>query len=278
LGAVVATVALVGAGLQALRGQPLLEASEAQYVVDSLHPLQSGTLLFAALTGVLLWCSSVLGGWLENWVHYRRLPEALARHRGLRVMLGEERARWLGEALARNACGLGSNVSLGLLLGMLPAVCRFFGLPLDVRHVTLSAGTLTFAGTALGPERLLRADFLWAVAGLVLVGVVNLGVSFLLGLTVAVRSRGLGPVGYPRLARAILAGGIRSLSDFILPPHPLLPAHRPTSPYGVRSAARARKETRIDCLRVPGKQLGNHFYENGREGGAQGRQPGQEVP
>ncbi|WP_257455795.1 site-specific recombinase [Archangium lipolyticum] len=240
LGAVVATVTLVGVVLQSLRGQPLLDVKEAEYVVRSLHPLKSGTLLFAALTGVLLWCSSICGGWLENWVHYRRLPEALARHQALVGLLGGARARGLGEALARHACGLGANVSLGLLLGMTPAVCRFFGLSLDVRHVTLSAGTLSFAGVTLGPERLVEPDFLWAVLGIALVGVVNLAVSFSLGLSAAVRARGLAPVGFLRLACAVLAGGLRSLSSFIFPPQPLLPVHRPSSPYGVRSAERPR--------------------------------------
>ncbi len=245
LGAVVATATLADIVLRGLLGRPLLEVKEAEYVVHSLHPLKSGTLVFAALTGVLLWCSSVFGGWLENWVSYRRLPAALANHRGLILLLGEERARWLGAALARHACGLGANVSLGLLLGMTPAVGRFFGLPLDVRHVTLSAGTLTFAGAALGPERLLEPDFLWAVAGLVLVGVVNLGVSFSLGLSAAMRARGLEPVGFLRLGRAVLAGGIHSLAGFILPPGPpLLPARRPASPYGVRSAERPRSSAR----------------------------------
>lgn len=245
LSAVVATVTLVGIVLQGLLGRSLLTVNEAEYVVHSLHPLKSGTLVFAALTGLLLWCSSVFGGWLENWVSYRRLPEALANHRGIILLLGEERARWLGAALARNACGLGANVSLGLLLGMTPAVSRFFGLPLDVRHVTLSAGTLTFAGTALGPERLLQPDFLWAVAGLALVGVMNLGVSFSLGLSAAMRSRGLEPVGFLRLGCAVLAGGIRSLAEFIIPPPPpLLPARRPTSRYGVLSAERPRASTR----------------------------------
>ncbi|WP_375764943.1 site-specific recombinase [Archangium gephyra] len=252
LGAVVATVTFVSLVLQALWGRPLLEAKEAEYVVRSLHPLESGTLLFAALTGVLLWCSSVFGGWLENWVAYQRLPEALARHPGLRCLLGEARAKWLGEALARHACGLGANVSLGLLLGMTPAVCRFFGLSMDVRHVTLSAGTLAFAGSALGPERLVEPEFLWAVVGLLCVGVINLAVSFSLGLSAAVRARGLEPVGFLRLACAVLAGGLRSLSAFVLPPVTLLPAHPPASRYGVRSAARPRAATRHgDGLRTP---------------------------
>ncbi|WP_164019554.1 site-specific recombinase [Pyxidicoccus trucidator] len=240
LGAVVTTATFVGIALQALQGQSLLTRHEAEYVVHSMHPFRSGTLFFAALTGVLLWCASVFGGWLENWVHYRRVPEALARHPGVIHLLGETRARKLGSGLARHACGLGANVALGLLLGMTPAVSSFFGLPLDVRHVTLSAGTLTYAGAALGPERLLTPDFLWAVVGLIMVGGINLGVSFALGLAAAVRARGLEPVGILQLGRVVLAGGIRSLSDFVLPPQPLLPAGRPASPLAVRSAARLR--------------------------------------
>ncbi len=244
ISAVVVTATVVGTALWALRGRPMMDAHEAEYVLRSLHPLESGTLLFAAFTGVLLWCSSVFGGWLENWVSYRRLPEALARHRGLQRLLGPDRARWLGEALGRNACGLGANVSLGLLLGMTPVVCRFFGLPLDVRHVTLGAGTLAFAGTSLGPERLLSPDFLWAVAGIGGVAVMNLTVSFALGLRASLGSRGMKPLGVLRLARAVLAGGLRSLSEFVLPPQRLLPARRPTSPYGVLSAERPRSAQR----------------------------------
>lgn len=52
--------------------------------VGNLHDLlHSGTVFYAALTGVLLWLSSLGAGWLENWIVYRRLPEALAKHRRL---------------------------------------------------------------------------------------------------------------------------------------------------------------------------------------------------
>ncbi len=240
LSAVVAGSALVAAGLWALSGQPFLASNEAEYVLKTLHPFKSGTILFGAATGVLLWLSSVFGGWMENLVHYRRIPEAVARHRGLVRLFGEAGARRLGDSLRKNACGLGANVSLGVLLGMTPAICHFFGVPLDVRHVTLSAGTLAFAAASLPVEHLLHPDFLWAVAGIGVVAVMNLSVSFSLGLTAAVRSRGLKPLGVVRMARAVLAGGIRSLSDFILPPQPLHPARRPRTPYDVRSAARAR--------------------------------------
>jgi site-specific recombinase len=49
-----------------------LDPAHAHHVVASLHVFTSGTIPFAALTGVLLWMASVAAGWLENWAVYRR--------------------------------------------------------------------------------------------------------------------------------------------------------------------------------------------------------------
>ncbi|MCU1283240.1 MAG: Site-specific recombinase, partial [bacterium] len=55
-----------------LHGAPFLDEHAAEHTIESFHPLHSGTIFFAALTGVLLWMSSLGAGWLENWVTYRR--------------------------------------------------------------------------------------------------------------------------------------------------------------------------------------------------------------
>ena len=61
---------------------------------------------------------------------------------------------------SENVAGLGGNVALGFLLGMSPVVAAFFGLPLDVRHVTLSTGSLAMAVSTLGAGTLLTAPVL----------------------------------------------------------------------------------------------------------------------
>jgi hypothetical protein len=66
---------------QRLTGAAFLDAATSRTVVASFDPLGSGTIFFAALTGVLLWLSSLAAGWFENWVVYRRLPEAIEHHR-----------------------------------------------------------------------------------------------------------------------------------------------------------------------------------------------------
>jgi site-specific recombinase len=92
--------------------QRLLGPRHRKLRAGSLHPTQSGTIFYAALTGVLLWSSSIAAGWLENWATYRRLPEAIAEHRLGRV-LGRRSMRWLAAFLRKNIAGFGGNATLG---------------------------------------------------------------------------------------------------------------------------------------------------------------------
>ncbi|HOB93975.1 MAG TPA: site-specific recombinase [Aquabacterium sp.] len=173
-----------------LQGAPLVGEKNAHYVLHSLT-LLGPTALFAAFTGVLLFASSLIAGWAENWFVYHRLDSALAHHPGIVARLGAARAQRWSLWWRANISGLAANVSLGLLLGIVPALLAFLGIPLDVRHVTLGTGQLAAAASTLGWDVLRQADFWWCVAGLVATGVLNLAVSFWLALKVALRSRGI---------------------------------------------------------------------------------------
>jgi site-specific recombinase len=196
------------------KGVPFLDVEAAHHTIESFDPLHSGTVFFAALTGVLLWLSSLGAGWVENWSTYRRLPEAIATHRMGRVV-GRRTMRWLGRVLARNVGAFGGNVSIGFLLGMVPVVGRFFGLPLEVRHVTLSTGSLTLAGCSVG----IHQGFLSAALGILVILALNFGVSFACALFVALRARAAKHAGR-RLLRAVLGRFLRSPASFFLPVGP----------------------------------------------------------
>jgi len=193
------------------RGVPFLDEQAAHHTIESFHPLHSGTIFFAALTGVLLWMSSLGAGWLENWSTYRKLPEAIATHRVGRI-IGRRPLRWFSRVLARNVGAFGGNVSIGFLLGMVPVVGRFFGIPLEVRHVTLSAGSLTLAACSAG----IHEGFLAAALGIGVILALNFGVSFACALFVALRARGVSHAG-PRLLRAVLGRFVRSPAPFFVP-------------------------------------------------------------
>ncbi|MBL8303812.1 MAG: recombinase, partial [Ideonella sp.] len=217
LGAVIPVVlAVQGLALLAF-GEPLVGVKDAQYVLHSIT-LLGPTALFAAFTGVLLFASSLVAGWAENWFVWHRLDSAIAWNPRIVARLGAARARRWGAYWRANISGITSNVSLGLMLGVVPAVAAFFGLPLEVRHVTLATGQLAAAVGALGWGTLATAGFWWCVAGIVAIGTLNLGVSFLLAFRVALRSRGIRLADRSRIYRAIRRRLRTRPLDFIRPP------------------------------------------------------------
>ena len=164
-----------------------LAAESAKHVYQTLHPFTSGTAIFAAFTGVILWMAAVIGGWFENFAVYHRIPEAIAQHPlGLRV--GTSTMRRAGDWLERNAGSWSTSIVLGYLLGFSPVVARFFGIPLDVRHVTLSTGTLALSAARFGTSSFGHGWFYYAVAGIAITFVLNLGVSFSIASIVALRA------------------------------------------------------------------------------------------
>lgn len=166
---------------------PFIPLETSQYVYRTLNPLASGTAFYAALTGVLLWISALAGGWVENFATYNRVAEAIAEHPlGLRV--GFDRMRRIANTFDKNISGWSASVVLGYSLGFIPALGHFFGVPLEVRHVTLSTGTLALAATSLGKDWLYRNWFFHTLLGIVIIFVLNLGVSFGIASWVALRA------------------------------------------------------------------------------------------
>ena len=217
IGMVVPTAILLDSFFVTLRGVHLLDSAYSEKVVDSLHLLASGTLPFAALTGVILWVSSIAAGWLENWFVFRRMPEAISDLPWLQVALGSKRAGRVGQWAARSISGIGGSLALGLQLAAVPVVGKIFGLALDVRHVTLSAGALTFAILGASPGQLSDGAIAGAVLGVLGIGLLNFGVSFALASYVALRARKISPFWLRRLRHGILQRLRYRPADFLVP-------------------------------------------------------------
>ena len=210
-------VLLVQYGSKAAFGAPLVGEKEAQHVLHSIT-LLGPTALFAAFTGVLLFASSLVAGWAENWFVLHRLDSAIAWNPRIVATLGAARAQRWSHWWRAHISGLAANISLGLLLGLVPALLNFFGLPLDVRHVTLASGQLGAALGALGPSLLSTAAFWWCVAGIAVTGVLNLTVSFALAFTVALRSRGVRLNERARIGAALWRRLSTQPGSFLRPP------------------------------------------------------------
>ncbi len=183
-------------------GKPLVGTHDAEHVLETLT-LLGPTPIYAAFTGVLLFVSSLLAGWVENWFVFHRLDSAIAWNPRIVARLGQARARRWSHWWRHNISGLAANVSLGMMLGLVPPLLSFFTFPVEVRHVTLSTGQLAAAVGALGWPVFHLPAFWWCVAGIAATGVLNLAVSFWLAMKVALRSRGVQVKESRRIVAAI---------------------------------------------------------------------------
>lgn len=200
-----------------LFGAPLLDHETAEYALTSLNPIATGTIFYAALTGVVLWVSSLVGGWIENWAVYHRLPEAIAEHR-LGEFVQPDRLQRISQYFSKNISGWGGSIALGYMLGMLPPLGRFFGLPLDVRHVTLSTGTVALGAVSLSRDTMPEGALFWAAVGIAVTFVLNLSVSFFLALKLALRAHRVNLGGNLTILKTIVRAFLRNPRDFFFPP------------------------------------------------------------
>ena len=210
--------AMLGLALlvQLALGRPLLDAAHAAATLDSLS-LAGPTALYAAITGILLFSASIIAGWTENAFVLHRLDSAMRYNPRIGAFLGAARARRWADFMRTHISGFASNISLGLMLGLLPAFAGFFGLGLDVRHVTLSAGQIAAAAASTGLAVLHQPALWWAVAAVPVIGALNVSVSFYFAFRLALRAHSVSLADRARIRRAIWARWRSRPVSFFLP-------------------------------------------------------------
>ncbi|MDO9449188.1 MAG: site-specific recombinase [Rugosibacter sp.] len=200
-----------------ITGQPAMDMAKAQHTLHDLSPIASLAIPHAALTGVLLFLAGLLSGFFDNKAAYDRIPERIAHLGWLRRLLGPQRTDRFAGYIGRNLGSLAGNFLLGIMLASLAPLGDFLGLPLDVRHVTLSSANFALALTSL--------DFHigWLVlfetlVGIALVGFTNLSVSFALALWVALKARGADITASQGLAALLVERLRKEPARFFVPP------------------------------------------------------------
>jgi site-specific recombinase len=203
LALVAPAVLLISSVLWYTLGHPMIDAAIAAHVLHDLT-LIGPTAIFAAFTGVLLFASSIIAGWAENWFVLQQLDSALRYNPKITELLGNIRADRWAAFMRNNISGLTANVSLGLMLGLAPAFAAFFGLDVEVRHITLSTGQLAAAAASIGFDIFQNPGFWWCVAGLMVTGLLNVGVSFYMAFQLALRAHNVSGV-----QRGLIYGALR---------------------------------------------------------------------
>jgi site-specific recombinase len=204
---------------QVVRGHPFLTAEEAEHGVHMVLPHASGTIVFAIITGVFLWISSLATGWTANYLALHKMATAISKSLRIRDRLGAERAARLAHWVKHHAPGSAGFIVLGFLLGAVPILIELFGIPLEVRHVTLQAASLGYAldGNWIYGQ-MHWPDAVMALVGIGFIGVLNIATSFTLSFLLARRARNIGEAESRRFLREV-GREIRARPfSFFLPP------------------------------------------------------------
>ncbi|PJK10065.1 recombinase [Lysobacteraceae bacterium NML08-0793] len=193
-------------------GHTLISSAKGTHLLESLHPLAGGALFYAAIAGVWLFCSGLIAGYFDNRFDLLAMRERIIHHPLLGWLMPMQWREKIADYLAEHYGALWGNFLFGMLLGMSAFAGLLTGLPIDIRHVAFSAANLGLVGG------LDWADFLVYLSFALMIGGVNLLVSFSLALMVGLRARGLkipDPLG---ILRALFGKLMVAPWEFFLPP------------------------------------------------------------
>lgn len=197
-------------------GNMFLHESDAQQLLDGVHPIFSLSILYAALAGFYLFLSGLISGFGDNKVIVSHIGLRLRHHPWLSTHLSPQRLDRIVAYTEENLGPILGNISVGFMLGMTAFFGHITGLPLDIRHVTFSMGNMALGlfGTRFHVSVM---EVFAMVSGIFLIGVVNFIVSFSFALQVAIRSRGLRLKNYPDLIRSVGAYFRKHPKEFFWP-------------------------------------------------------------
>lgn len=164
---------------------PMLNKAQVQYQLKAIDPLKP-TLLYAAIAGVWLFCSGIISGFFDNRCDYLNMRMRLRQHPILKLMLPEKMRAALADYLHKHYGALMGNLCFGMLLGMTGFVGHATGLPLDIRHVAFSSANVGYAAVSGSLSLWIFVQSLFFV---LMIGAMNLWVSFSITLWVALKAR-----------------------------------------------------------------------------------------
>ena len=195
----------------------IAEGDAAKALLQAQHPFKSLALLFACFTGFFLFLSGLIAGWVENYVVYAQLPQRIEQHPALRHTLGKRQLNWLIHTFENNLGSIAGSVSLGFFLGMASFIGKTFGVPFDIRHITISAGNTAIG--FFGMDQPVDWGYMSVILlGVAMIGFLNFFVSFGFAFFVAVKSRGIRLKEYPEFMGILWRYFRKNPLDFIRPP------------------------------------------------------------
>lgn len=200
-----------------LMGAPMIDGLKAAHLLHELNPISSLALPHAAIAGVFLFLSGLIAGYYDNLAAYNKIGERIRRHRFLSGIMS---ARWqdkLGSFIEANLGAIMGNFIFGCFLGSTATIGYMLGLPLDIRHIAFSSANFVHGLFYLPSQDLTWGLVLMSFLGVLLIGAVNLMVSFSLALLVALRSKEVEFFEWKKLNSLVFKHFLVNPWDFFFP-------------------------------------------------------------
>jgi site-specific recombinase len=198
-------------------GSKIIEGKAAYALLEDQHPWHSLSLLYACNAGFFLFLSGIIAGYVQNKIQYSNIPQRLITHPLLRLSLSAERLKRLAHYIESHAGSIIGNVALGFFLGMSGTIGKIFGIPFDVRHITISSGNTAIAAYGIGLNNINPWYLVTIIIGVLAIGFLNFFISFSLAFIVAVKSRGVRVKDYPEFLGILWRYFKNNPLDFIRP-------------------------------------------------------------
>ncbi|WP_366186180.1 recombinase [Flavobacterium ovatum] len=159
-------------------------------LINDLSPIHSLAIIHAAIAGVYLFFSGIISGNISNRNKHYQVAYRIQENPFLKQTFGIQRTQKLSNWINLNWAGVISNMWFGIFLGSTGSLGLFFGVNLDIRHITFASGN--FALGLYGNHFEINFwTLFWSIIGIGIIGFVNFIVSFSLSLFLAFRSRNI---------------------------------------------------------------------------------------
>ncbi|VEG13375.1 Site-specific recombinase [Moraxella cuniculi] len=196
---------------------PMIDGAQAAKLLHELDPIRSLALPHAAIAGVFLFVSGLIAGYYDNLAAYNKIGERIRRHWLLIRLMPKRWLDKLGGFVEVNLGAIMGNFIFGCFLGSTATVGYMLGLPLDIRHIAFASANFVHGLYYLSPEHLTWQVITLSFIGVLLIGFVNLMVSFSLALMVALRSKEVKFMEWKRLYSMVVGHFFARPLDFFWP-------------------------------------------------------------
>lgn len=178
---------LLAIGMSYLSGYNIA-TKKSLHLLEDLNIWHTPVFLHACIAGVFLFLSGIIAGNVASVNNFNNFYYRLSEHPFLKGFFGKVGMQRVANWMQQKWPSVVSNIWFGVFMGSAWAIGHFFGLPIDIRHITFASGNLAYG--LYGINFIISLEnILWCILGIGIIGLGNFIVSFGLSLWIALRSR-----------------------------------------------------------------------------------------